>query len=100
MFLSAYRFQGEPAHLLAAHTRLLKLVPLSNLTLHAAVPHAGGLDVYDSCPTRAVAESFAASEGFAQALAQAGLPQPRFEPLGDIRCLVVQGAHVVAGATS
>ena len=95
MFLSAYRFEGEPSVQLAGHARLLELVPPSNLQLHASVPHASGLDVYDSCPTREVAESFASSAGFADALARSGLPRPRFEPLGEIGSLVLQGQRVI-----
>lgn len=98
MFLSAYRFHGEPAALLAGHARLLQAIPPSNLALHAAVPHPGGLVVYDSCPTRAVAESFASSPGFADALRQAGLPRPAFEPLGEIAALVVEGRRVGAAS--
>ena len=95
MFLSAYRFQGEPSALLAGHARLLELIPSSNQQLHASVPHAGGLDVYDSCPSREIAESFASSPGFADALAHAGLPRPRIERLGEIGSLVLQGQRVV-----
>ena len=95
MFLSAYRFQGEPAVLQAGHARMLELIPSNNLQLHASVPHAGGLDVYDTCPSREVAESFASSAGFADVLARSGLPRPRIEPLGEIGSLVLQGQRVV-----
>ena len=94
MFLSAYRFQGEPSALLAAHARLLEIIPASNLQLHASVPHPGGLDVYDTCPSRAVFETFSSGPGFADALARAGLPRPRIEPLGEIGTLVLQGQRI------
>jgi hypothetical protein len=95
MFLSAYRFQGEPTALQAAQARLLELIPASNLHLHAGVLHPGGLDIYDCCPSRQVFDSFASSPGFATALAQAGLPRPGIEPLGDLHCLVVQGRRII-----
>jgi hypothetical protein len=95
MFLSAYRFQGEPTALQAAQVRLLALIPASHLHLHASLPHSGGLDIYDCCPSREVFESFSSSPGFAAALAQAGLPPPRIEPLGDLACVVVQGRRII-----
>jgi hypothetical protein len=95
MFLSAYRFRGEPTALAACHARLLQLIPPSNLHLHASVPHPGGLDVYDCCPTREVFEAFANGPGFAAALAQAGLPRPAIEPLGELGCLVVRGQRMI-----
>ena len=74
MFLSVYRFAGEPVPLAAAHARMLAQIPPSNIELHFAVPHPGGLDVYDGCPTREVAEAFSGSEAFAGLLKAVGLP--------------------------
>ena len=91
MFLSVYRFQGDPVALQAAHARMLALIPASNLELHLAVPRPTGLDVYDSCPSREVAESFSAGPGFAQLLKQAGLPRPAIERLGEASAAVLQG---------
>lgn len=91
MFLAVYHFQGEPAALQAAHERVLGMLPLEKIPLNAGVPRPGGLDVYDACPTRAEFEAFSASAEFRGALAQAGLPQPAIEPLGEISSLVVEG---------
>ena len=94
MFLSVYRFQGEPSALLAGHARLLETIPASSVQLNASVARPDGLDVYDSCPSRAVFEAFSSGPGFAEALAHAGLPSPRIEPLGEIGTLVLQGHRI------
>lgn len=91
MFLSVYRFQGDPAALRAAHAKMLALVPAANLQVHLAVPRESGLDVYDTCPSLEIAEAFSASIEFAQVLAQCGLPQPTIERLGEASAAVVQG---------
>ena len=94
MYLSVYRFRGDPAALHTAHARLLAAIPPASLQLHLAVTRPQGLDVYDSCPSLAVAESFSSGDTFGQMLAAAGLPRPEVERLGDIGAAVLEGRRV------
>jgi hypothetical protein len=91
MFLSVYRFPGDPVALQAGHARMLALIPASSLQVHLAVPGPRGLDVYDTCPSREVADAFGTSAMFAQLLEQAGLPWPTIERLGEASAAVLQG---------
>ena len=84
MFLSAYHFGGEPAALATAHDRLCERFPPEPLDLHVCVLVEDGITVLDACPSREVFGAFSQSAGFRQALAEAGLPQPRLEPLGEV----------------
>lgn len=95
MFLASYRFTGEPAALLAAHSRLIALVPAEQLHLHACAPHPAGLDVYDGCPTREAFERFSTSAEFRELLSQAGLPAPIVQPIGEISRLLVGGKQII-----
>ena len=94
MYLSVYRFDGDTAALAAAYARLLASMPTDNLEFHACVERPGGLEFYDTCPTREVQQAFAASPEFRAALAQAGLPSPEIVPLGEIRAAFVQGRRL------
>ena len=84
MFLSAYHFAGDPAALVAGHDRLYQQVPADSLDLHVCVRTADGITVFDACPSRAVFDEFSQSAEFRAALAGAGLPQPRLEPIGEV----------------
>lgn len=84
MFLSAYHFDGDPAALAAAHDRLYQRFPPESLDLHVCVLVEGGITVFDACPSREVFAAFSQGAEFRQALAEAGLPQPRLEPLGEV----------------
>jgi len=84
LFLGAYHFDGEPARLLAAYARLQQSYPPDSLDLHLCVRRATGITIYDACPSRATFDGFSASDDFRAALAAAGLPMPRVEPLGDV----------------
>jgi hypothetical protein len=95
MFLSAYRFQGDPPTLLAAHRRLLETIPGDNLHLHACVTQADGVTMFDACPSRAVFEKFSAGDEFRQMLAAAGLPFPQITPLGELTTVLAQGRRLV-----
>jgi hypothetical protein len=83
MFLSMYRFDGDPDVLLAAFDRLHAMVPDTS-DLRVCVVRPNGILMLDTCPSREVFEIFSTSEGFARALADVGLPTPTIEPLGDV----------------
>ena len=84
MFLSACHFDGDPAALAAAHDRLYQRLPPESLGLHVCVLGEDGITVLDACPSREDFAAFSQSAEFRQALAEAGLPQPRLEPLGEV----------------
>lgn len=94
MFLSIYHFDGEPAQLQAAHARMLQIVPQDGLQVHLAVPRADGLDLYDTCPSLAVAEGFTQSAEFRGLLGSVGLPAPRIERVGDVASATLQGTRI------
>lgn len=95
MYLTAYRFAGDPAELLRGHDRLLAAIPAENVDLHLVVVGDAGITVLDACPSRAVFEEFSTSPGFRAALADAGLPAPRIEPLGDVVGSSLRSSDVV-----
>ena len=84
MFLGAYHFHGDPAALAAAHDRLYQRFPPESLDLHVCVLVEGGITVFNACPSREVFAGFSQSAEFREALAEAGLPQPQPEPLGEV----------------
>jgi hypothetical protein len=94
MFLSAYHFDGDPAVLVPAHERLVAGFPPDAIDLHICVVRDGGITAFDACPSRAVQEEFSTSPGFRAAVAAAGLPRPRVEPIGDVHTVhVSQAVH-------
>lgn len=94
MYLGIYSFEGEPAAMLAGYERLVGGIPRDNLLWHACVQRAGGIDVYDACPSRGAFERFAASAEFRGALAAAGLPAPTITRLGDAHAAFAQGQRL------
>ena len=84
MFLGAYHFAGDPAELVTAHDRLTAQFPPGAFDLHVCVAHDDGIVVFDACPSREVFTGFSQSPDFLGAVAAAGLPTPRVEPLGDV----------------
>ncbi len=84
MFLGAYHFAGHPDELVAAHDRLTAQFPPGAFDLHVCVARDDGIVVLDACPSREVFTDFAQSPEFLSAVAAAGLPTPRVEPLGDV----------------
>jgi len=84
MFLGVYQFDGELADLLPAYERLMQTYPPDSLDLHICVQRAGGISVYDACPSRSDFEGFTNSSEFRTAVAEAGLPLPRIEPIGEV----------------
>lgn len=94
MYLSVYRFEGDPAALVAAYGRLLESMPTGKFDFHACVERPDGMEIYDACPTRQIQEAFAASPEFRGALAQAGLPPPVVVPLGEAKAVFAQGRRL------
>jgi hypothetical protein len=84
MFLSAYHFAGDPVALAASHDRLYKRFPSESLDLHVRLLVEGAIAVFDACPSAEAFAGFSQSAEFRQALADAGLPQPQLEPLGEV----------------
>jgi len=94
MFLGVYRFAGEPAALLAAYERLLAGMPTREFKLHVCAHNPQGLEIYDTCPSREVFESFAASVEFRDALAGAGLGTPAVHPIGEVDSVFAAGERL------
>jgi hypothetical protein len=84
MYLSAYHFDGDPTELTAAYERMMSRFPADDLLFHAFVVGERGVVILDACPDQAAHERFAASPEFRGALAEAGLPEPQIEVLGDV----------------
>jgi hypothetical protein len=84
MFIGRYDFDGHVPDLLAAYDRLMLEVPAEGIHFHACVSHAGGITIYDCCPTREVFESFSTSWWFEEAARAAGLPPARVTAIGDV----------------
>lgn len=94
MHLGVYRFEGEPARLLASYETLLAAFPAEQLQFHVCVQRPDAIEVYDACPTREMFEAFAASAEFRGALRTAGLPQPSVTALGETRAAFAHGKRV------
>ena len=84
MFLGAFQFDGQTSELLPAYERLIRTYPPESLDLHLCVVRDGGITVYDACPSRSVFDEFVAGPHFRAAVAEAGLPPPRVERLGEV----------------
>jgi hypothetical protein len=84
MFLGAYHFDGEPRELIPAYDRLMEQFPVEAFVLHVCVLVEAGITVLDACPSQSVFREFSQSAEFLGAVASAGLPLPRVEPLGDV----------------
>lgn len=89
LYLGAVHFDGDPDVLLPGYRRLSERFPIETLDLHVSVRRDDGITIYDACPTREIFDDFTTGETFLGAVAEAGLPVPRVEGLGD-----VQVAHV------
>ena len=94
MFLGAYHFDGPPGDLLVAYRRLLAGFPPDSMELHLCVRRDDGLTVFDACPSADVFAAFSVSADCHGALAGAGLPLPRVEPLGDVQSAWLKQAVV------
>jgi len=95
MFFGTYRFEGDVGRLRDAYGRLLASMPHDGLHLHVGVTDAAGLWIYDTCPTREIFESFAASADLRDALAAAGLPEPAVRPVGEVLDAFAGGRQIV-----
>jgi len=89
MFIGAYYFDGDPAALLPGYDRLLGGFPPGAITLQLCAVTERGITVFDTCPSREEFEKFSIGELFSGAVAAAGLPAPRIEPVGELHHTVV-----------
>ena len=94
MFLSAYHFEGDAAALVEAYDRMRALFPPDALVFHACVVADAGITVFDGCPSRADFATFSTGPQFRGAVAAAGLPTPRIEPLGEVHVAVANPADI------
>ena len=85
LYLGAIHFDGDPSELLPGYRRLLEKFPIEALDAHLCITRDKGLTIFDACPTKAIYEQFTKSDAFHGAVAQAGLPAPRIEGLGDVQ---------------
>ncbi len=90
MYLTAYHFRGDPAELTRGHAQLLSALPAEDVQLHIVVATEHSITVLDACPSRAVFEEFSTSRTFLTAIADAGLPSPTIEPLGEVAQAIVR----------
>ena len=90
MFLGAYHFDGVPPDLTAAYDRLVAQFPPGVIELNVCVVRDDGVTVFDACPSRDTFTGFSQSAEFLAAVAAAGLPTPRVEPLGDVLAATLQ----------
>ncbi|WP_426573863.1 hypothetical protein [Aquihabitans sp. McL0605] len=95
MHLATYDFDGDPYALQAGYERLVAAFD-DEVILNLCVSRPDGITVYDACPTLADFEAFSTSDAFAQALAAAGLPEPRTTSLGTVTA--VHGTMVSVSA--
>jgi len=84
VYLGAYHFDGPTAELLAGYDRLVAQFPPGVIELNVCVERDHGMTVFDACPSRDAFAGFAQSAELLAAIAAAGLPAPRVEPLGDV----------------
>ena len=89
-FLGAYEFDGDPDELIAGYDRLAAQLPEGLILLQTVIRRDGGITIYDACPDQATFADFSASEGFAKAVADAGLPEPRVTQLGEVHRAILQ----------
>jgi hypothetical protein len=83
MYLAKFAFTGDSLTLETGYRRLADRFA-DDIDLQLAVRHPGGLDVYDTCPTREELVAFTTSAQFRTALAEEGLPQPEITELGEV----------------
>jgi hypothetical protein len=94
MFLGSYRFVGDPADMIAAYDRLMANFPPDAMFVHVCIVEEDAIVVYDACPTREIFLEFSSGEGFAAAVAAAGLPVPSVQLLGVVHAARVAQAIV------
>ena len=73
---------------------------LNRSTCNVCVLEADGISVFDACPSTEAFAEFSQSAEFRTALADAGLPQPRLEPLGEVTASACVTGHRAVTTTS
>lgn len=80
--LAIYTVEGDPADLQTRYDRALpRIVEVSPASpqVHLCTTFESGLRIFDVWESAEQLEDFAANPGFRQALADAGLPEPKVE---------------------
>jgi len=95
MFVGIYRFEGNARELLAAYDRLMGSMPQENLSLHTCTHDQKGMQIYDACPTKEAFIAFSSSEMLRTALAEAGLPRPEVEFIGEVHRVFWSGKRIL-----
>jgi len=95
MFLGTYRFEGNVDELTPMYEKMIASIPKESLHLHVCVRDAGGLTIYDTCPSREVFQSFSSSDFFHDALKAVGLPSPQVTLVGDVQAAILSGKRVM-----
>jgi hypothetical protein len=76
MHASIWRFKGDPDDLVARYEAMLAEMGEANMQLQLCLRTDDGMLLVDTCPSREVFESFAASPDFAALRARHGMPDP------------------------
>jgi len=95
MFFGIYRFEGKVDELTPKYEKMVASIPKESMHLHVCVRDAGGLTIYDTCPSREVFQSFSSSDFFHEALKSVGLPTPQVTPVGDVQAAILAGKRVM-----
>jgi hypothetical protein len=90
---SIWKFDGDPADLVARYEAMLAELPTDNMRLHLCLRADDGLLLVDTCPTRQVFEAFAASEEFRALRTRHGMPEPAWVEDHPVAVAFVDGAR-------
>lgn len=94
LFLGKYDFDGDPDTLLAAYDRMMAVTPAEQISFHTCIRRAGGITIYDTCPSLAEFEAFSTDPQLLAGMAAAGLPAPVVTPLGECHLVRAAAAYV------
>jgi hypothetical protein len=84
MFIGTYRFTGDPTELAAIYDRFMTQFPDDQLLVHICVRTDDGLVIFDTCPSRAEFVAFSTDPSVLAAWAEAGMPAPQVEEVGEV----------------
>lgn len=76
MHASIWKFSGDPDDLARRYDEMAAEIPSANMRLHLCLRAADGILLIDTCPSREVFETFAASPQLRELRQRHGLPDP------------------------